>query len=108
MSQKQLQDQGSRLAHAAIFDLDPTALGEMVIRLGALSAALGHASVKSSAKDYVRLGPQQSAELHFLRDLFVKKPEDYVERWYGSMTEAGVFAGTGLALALDGTDDDRG
>lgn len=83
---------------APVFDLDPAALGAILIQIPATSSRVGHASLRAtfgygSAEDS---GP----EAQFIRDLFTLPTSEIIAKWYGSRANASRFAAEVFGRAL--------
>jgi hypothetical protein len=93
-------DHACTLGSAPVFDLDAARLGEMVLRLGALAHALGHADVSGTVSPYLRHPEILSAEGQFLGDLFCRPVPEIVDRWYGGGAEAAHMVAAVMASEL--------
>lgn len=72
-----------------VFDLDPEALGNMVIRLGLISRQLDHTRVTHTVDPYLNHPEIPSPpEAEFLRDLLTKPVPEIIDRWYGGDDQA--------------------
>lgn len=85
---------------APVFGLDPTRVGEALIRLGAASVLMGHDSIFGTAEPYLsnieRVGG--SPEAVFVADILRRNMEDVAGRWYGGVDEACRMAATILEM----------
>src|SRR5580704_17078729 len=61
-------------------ELDPTKLGEILLKLIPASASATHGTVAMPLRDYVH--PRGNAELEFIRYLFTRSPDETAYRWY--------------------------
>ena len=74
---------------APVFDLDLELLGAMLVRLPAVSATVGHASLKATLGYGSPEGSGPEAE--FFRDTFQLSTAGLVEKWYGGQENASRF-----------------
>lgn len=78
--------------------LDTTLVGEILMRLPAVSAMLRHTSLRSTL-GYV-CGDPESPEQEFVRDVLTKDTGEMVEKWYGGQKHATAIASVLVASAI--------
>lgn len=93
MSKNQAAVAAAAAAPAPVFDLDPAKLGEMLVRLGAISCQAGHRTVHGTITPYLKHPKVLSPEARFLVDLLSKPVSRVVEQWYGGADNARRFEG---------------
>ena len=71
------------LTEAAVLSLDPEELGNILVRLGLLSHALGHDSVQGTLNPYLNHPELLSPEGWFVHDLLTHDTQRFIDRWYG-------------------------
>jgi hypothetical protein len=85
-------------------DLDPAQIGEVLLRLGPLSASLGHVDPRNTARDYLRpsAGPESglTPEAQAVIDLMTASTEAICDRWFGGVDHARLLASHSAAGAL--------
>jgi len=94
------QNQAMEARTPAIVNLDPEAVGQILINLGAAAALAGHEEPYSTVSDYCRVNEASSDELRFVRDMFSRKTAEIANRWYGGRDEAARLAVLSIAEAL--------
>lgn len=105
MSQIQSDDDTLDVTAAPVFGLDPEKVGNALLRLGAISAQLGHAEVKSTLRPYCSHPDALSPETQFVYDIITQPTSVIAERWYCGELGACVIAVHGFAQMMAGTAD---
>jgi len=84
----------------AFMELDFAAIGDMLVRLPAISAMLRHTNLGSTL-DYIsaEVGPHER-EMEFVRDVLTMKTADVCEKWYGGREHAARLAGALVDYAM--------
>ena len=75
------------MSDAPVFELDLETIGEILIRLPAISRRAGHNGPRATL-GYVA---DTTPEGNFVRDIFTLTAREMVEKWYGGETGAGRF-----------------
>jgi hypothetical protein len=83
----------------SVHDLDPAAIGRILIASVAGASALGHKRLSSTLKDYADWDDETSPEARFIRDAITRPIPEVVTEWYGGSQNASALA---QAVALDG------
>lgn len=82
-------DQEPVIADCPAMDLDPAALGQMIMWILPAAASARHGRPEDTLRDYVQ---PTNPTMEFIRDLFTKPTEEIAERWYGGMWNAELLA----------------
>ena len=73
---------------AAILTLDAEKIGDAVVRLGLVSYALGHESIRGTLNPYLNHPELLSPEGQFIYDLLTRSTQEFIDRWYGGASGA--------------------
>ena len=84
---------------APVLDLDPEKIGDIIIRLGLLSHALGHDNVQGTLNPYLNHPELLSPEGWFVHDLLTHDTRRFIDRWYGGVAGA-LDMNAGIAARL--------
>jgi hypothetical protein len=86
-------------SEAPAADLDTHLVGELLVRLPAVTAMMRHASVQSTL-GYVMEDPEEP-EQAFVRDILTLSQAQMVEKWYGGHLYATALGTALTAAALE-------
>ena len=82
------------------FDLDPEAIGNVLIRLALVSHQLNHERVTGSLRPYCNHPENLSAEAQFVYDMFIRRTPEIIDRWFGGDLNASVMIARTVTTAL--------
>jgi hypothetical protein len=89
VSQKSNTVASLTIAHAPVFDLDPAKVGNVLLRLGAISCNLDHTTIRGTVTPYCQHPDELSPEARFVVDMLSGRPvSQLVDRWYGGERNA--------------------
>lgn len=89
-------------ASVPALQLDPAAVGNLLIRAVLSSALAGHAAVGNTVRDYVDRNKLDSPEARFVYDVLYlggSTPE-IAERWFGGLDNAAAIAAEEITSLL--------
>lgn len=80
------------MSEPAFMDLDTAVLGDLLLRLPAVSAMLRHASLKMTLHYICPEGTGHEREVEFIEDILDGSTDEICEKWYGGNKHAAACA----------------
>ncbi|TCW35314.1 hypothetical protein EDC32_10826 [Laceyella sacchari] len=77
--------------------LNPTAIGIILINLVLASNQLGHKNLRGSV-GYVEYNPEEDVNMDFIKDILTKKTPEVIDKWFGDPIQASKIISKRIGL----------